>query len=130
MRIFVYCGLHNSLRQPEGKLLNSRLKKVMQDNSKEEQWIDDTLNSINGMQRIPTSPFMFEKVSQRLRSAGRSEKSSVTLYIKGVAAAALLLLLVNVASIIHSSRKTQTAPQQSVYQSVNDDISYLSDESY
>ncbi len=102
----------------------------MENNSKQEQWIDEVMDSVNGMLRIPASPFMFEKVTRQLQSTGKGEKSTAALFIKAVAAAAILLLLVNVASIIHVSRKAQVVPQQSVYQSVSDDISYLSDDSY
>ena len=102
----------------------------MEDNKNNEQWVNEAMDSLKGMHRIPASTGVYDGVMRRLSEKSADGGLSATIVFKRAAVAAILLLVINVASIIHSSRKTQTAPQQSVYQSVNDDISYLSDESY
>ena len=102
----------------------------MEDNMKNEQWINEAMESLKGMQRIPATPHMYEGVMRRLADKRQQSSLSSSVILKRAAIAAILLLVINVASIIHFSHKTVAVQQQNVYQAVNEEIGYLSEDSF
>lgn len=101
---------------------------VNQDQNKQ---IDEVMNSLQGMQRIPADPMMYEKVMNRLNSQTSKRSNNIRILRPRIAAAAILLLVINVASIFHFTKKQQSqAEQTAIYQAVNDDIRSLADANY
>jgi len=92
-----------------------------------EQWIDNTLRSLEGAQRIKADPELYDKVMARVRQNNAPQRR---LPLLGMAAAAALLLLFNVASILHFSGISQSTARQNVAQVINEDMSTLSEGSF
>jgi hypothetical protein len=61
--------------------------------------IDKTLNSLDGLQRVPASPFLYQKIRLRLSIQLEAQRVNPKLAWR-LAAACLLLLMVNVVSLI------------------------------
>ena len=101
----------------------------MGNNANKDKWVDEVLESLNGMQRIPASPNMYENVMNRIATSKQVGSNSSVL-IKRVAAAAILLFVINLASILHVSHKKSTPQQTNIYQVVNEQVGYLSEDSY
>ena len=99
----------------------------MASNTDKENWIDGIMGSLNGLQRPPADPAMHQKVMNRLKKQGPSGYSKI---ITRVAVAAVLLLVVNIASLLHFSKTSAPATQQSITQVVNEDLSALSESSF
>ena len=96
-----------------------------------ERWINEVLGSTAGMQRIAGDSAMYEKVMNRMAAETNIQGNEVRwLGVKTVAAAAILLFIVNMASIYHYSHKVSNVQQNGIYQSVNEDISSLSEDNY
>ena len=102
----------------------------MQKDFDKEKSIEDALNSLQGMQRMPADPAMYDKVMRRMANATDSTRKK-QLILPRVAAAAVVLLLVNIASIIHFAKK-ESAPvqQQGISQVISEDISALSENNF
>ena len=85
----------------------------MEQNNKKEQWIAEVLNSTEGMNKAQPGVDLFEKVMRNLDKpqSGRT----VRLPVKQWAAAAVLLIALNVGSVIYftqrnaGSERTDTA---------------------
>lgn len=94
------------------------------DRSAKDKWIDEVMNSLEGMQRVPASAGMYDGVMARIRS-GRGSKT-YSLLPRIAAAAAILLLAVNVASVFHATHKNKQAmSEKGVYNMVDEQISEL-----
>jgi hypothetical protein len=94
------------------------------DRSGKDKWIDEVMGSLDGMQRVPAPSGMYDGVMARIR-AGRGSKT-YSLLPRIAAAAAVLLLAVNVASVFHATSRGRTAAQdKGVYNMVNEQISEL-----
>src|SRR5262249_34122743 len=104
---------------------------VMDKHTNSEQWVNEVMDSLNGIRKMPPSPGMYEKVMLGINSQAHKGKQIIALPAR-IAAAAILLLVINVASLIHFSRKEHThmQAQQNVYQAMNEDISSLSEDNY
>ena len=96
-----------------------------------EQWVNEVMDSIQGMQRIAADPLMYDKVMNRINNpAGRR---NVRVLFTRVAAAAALLLLVNIASVLHAThaaKATQGIQQKGVYDEVSESMDILSEDSF
>ncbi len=94
------------------------------DRSEKDKWIDEVMGSLDGMQRVPASAGMYDGVMARIRT-GKVTKT-YSLLPRIAAAAAILLLAVNVASVFHATRKGgQQAAGKGVYNMVDEQISEL-----
>ncbi len=102
----------------------------MEHHTNNEKWVNEVMDSLTGIQRAPASPHMYDNVMRRVGQGKPGSGSSSSLVFKRVAAAAILLFVINLASIIHLSHKTKAVQHQGVYQAVSDEISYLSEDSY
>jgi|GEM_PF-1743669 len=94
--------------------------------------LERAMNSLQGLKRPPADPAMYDKVIQRLATETTSKSSKVRwLTPRIAAAAAVLLLVVNVASVVHVARKHRaTATSVTVTQAISDDINSLSDANF
>ena len=93
------------------------------------QWVEEVMDSLNGIQRIPASPGMYDRVTSRLASEAQGSRVGSVVLIRRIAVAAILLITINLFSIIHQTRKVQpTHQRQDVYQVVSEDIGYLTDD--
>lgn len=90
--------------------------------SEKEIWVDDVMNSLDGMQRVAAPAGMYDGVMARL--ANRGDDSRRRRLLPRVAVAAAVLLAVNIASVYHASRKA-AMQQQNISQSINQQISDL-----
>ena len=95
-----------------------------------DKWISEVMDSLSGMQRIPASDGMYENVMRRMGAAKQSSTRSQVIF-RRIAAAAIILFVINIASILHVSHKSNTVENpKSIYQVVNEEISYLSEDNY
>ncbi len=79
----------------------------MQDNKGKEQWISDIMNSTAGMHKASPEAGFYERVKEGL---GRSLNTTVmNIPVKQWAAAAAVLLALNIGSIIYSASRDRSA---------------------
>jgi hypothetical protein len=128
--IIIIFNVHFQNKPKESNYLNV-YNVVMGQFTEKDLWVNDVMGSLDGMQRIPASPQMYDRVMQRVSvAAGKGANSNGVLF-KRVATAAILLFVINLASIIHFTHKVGDDPvQQGIYQAVNEEINYLSEDSY
>jgi hypothetical protein len=69
-----------------------------------ERRIDETLDSLNGMERATASPWMYNKVLSKMKA---EKEVPVIAYRWRMAAAAIVILLVNVATVVHMMTASQ-----------------------
>lgn len=94
------------------------------DRSEKDKWIEEVMGSLEGMQRVPARADMYDSVMNRIRT-GKGGKT-YSLLPRIAAAAAVLLLAVNVASVFHATHKRNTAtPDKGVYNMVDEQIAEL-----
>lgn len=86
-------------------------------------WVDEVMDSLAGMQRVAAPAGMYEGVMSRIAR----NKNNIRILLPRVAAAAILLLAVNIASVYHAANKAGTAEKQGVYQVIDEQISNLSE---
>lgn len=89
------------------------------------KWVDEVMHSLDGMQRANPKTDIYAGMMQRMRAG----KGNIRALLPKVAAAAVLLLVVNIASAYHATQKTKEAARQGVYQTIDEQISIL-DNSY
>jgi len=75
----------------------------MEQNNKKEQWIAEVLNSTEGMDKAQPGVDLFEKVMRNLDKPQGSR--TVRLPVKQWAAAAVLLIALNVGSVIYFTQR-------------------------
>ena len=95
-------------------------------------WVDEVMESLNGLQRVKGNPDMCDNVLRRINDNKRNN-DKVRVLMPRIAAAAVLLLVINIASMIHATHIANSASktqQQGVYQAVNESISSLSEDSF
>ncbi|PQJ12282.1 hypothetical protein CJD36_000550 [Flavipsychrobacter stenotrophus] len=88
-------------------------------------WVNEVMDSLAGMQRVPPPHGMYEGVMSRVRTS----RNNLRVLLPRVAAAAVLLLAVNIFSVYHATKAKQTT-QTGVYQLVDEQISNLSEGSF
>ena len=96
------------------------------DNDKQ---LEAALNSLEGMQRMPADPLMYDKVMSRL-AEGTMKNNKVRILLPRIAAAAAVLILINVASIFHFAHKPAAAEHNDISQVITEDMSALSDNNF
>ena len=94
------------------------------DRSGKDKWIDEVMSSLDGLQRVPAPAGLYDGVMSRVRSGNGNKIHSLLPRI--AAAAAILLLAVNVASVFHATHKSKPVSSgKGVYNMVDDQISEL-----
>ena|SRR5579872_1450764 len=78
----------------------------MENNTNKEKWIDEVLNSAQGIKRAQPGADLYEKITDKL---SRSQSVAVSFPVKQWAAAAILLLALNVGSVIYFDRQENSA---------------------
>lgn len=86
-------------------------------------WADEVMDSLAGMQRVASPANMYEKVMGRVKN-GRGNARRL---MPAIAAAAVVLLVVNIASVFHAANTRKAAQQQGVSQVIDDQINSLAD---
>ena len=89
-------------------------------------WVDEVMDSLAGMQRIPAPVGMYERVMNRVKG----NKNNIRALLPRVAAAAILLLAINLASVYRAANTAKESHQKGVYEVVDEQISNLSEESF
>src|SRR5438067_2440321 len=78
-----------------------------------EQWINDTLDSINNIARAKASPYLAEQILQRLLSAGHAKFISIRpVIVWRVAASIILLIGLNVFTALHFNKASNISESQ------------------
>ena len=70
----------------------------MENNTNKKKWIDEVLNSTAGMKRAQPGAHLYEQITAKL---GRPQPVTVSFPVKRWAAAAILLLALNVGSVVY-----------------------------
>jgi len=100
--------------------------KVMENNTNKEKWIDDVLGSVQGISMAQPRTGLYEQVVMKLSNPQKTRK--IPLPIKQLAAAAMLLLALNVGSVIYfmtQNKKTAvTASEHSMAMEIQSVITY------
>lgn len=83
----------------------------MEQDTNKEVWIDDALESIKGMKRATPSGDLYARVMRN--ATATPAKGTTNLPIKTWAAAAIVLLAVNISSALYATtKKRHTAPTE------------------
>lgn len=97
-----------------------------------EQEVERTLNLLETLERTPAPPFFYTRLKARMNS--QQSQSMIPMFVGKLrvsfaAAAAALLLVVNIYTIMHSTQESQTASKQTTLSSIAD-VYALIDDSY
>jgi hypothetical protein len=67
-------------------------------NNKKEAWIEDVLSSVDGLQRVPSNPFLYTRIHARIREANSTWERTARFITKPAFAFAIILviLIINV----------------------------------
>lgn len=85
----------------------------MADNKQQEEWIDNVLNSTNGMQRASPGPFLYENIINKLNTTPPFKTFSFP--VMKLAAAVILLLALNAGSVVYyNSRSRKTVVNEQI----------------
>lgn len=95
----------------------------MENNKHSGQWIDEVMNSLNGVQRIPANPLLYDKVMAAINT--RKQGNNIKILLPRIAAVAVLLLVINAFSIVHYTKKVNQPTGQNLYQVVNEEFTSL-----
>ena len=104
----------------------SIVNSIFMDQPDKSIWVDEVMDSLAGMQRVPAPHGMYEGVMSRVRTS----RNNLRVLLPRVAAAAVLLLAVNIFSVYHATNKAKQTTQTGVYQLVDEQISNLSEGSF
>ena len=102
----------------------------MKSDTNKDIWVEDVMDSLSGLQRIPAVPDMYGRVLSRIN--GTTNNKSYSLFPR-IAAAAVLLLAINIASVIHATHYNKSdkgSGKDAAYQVVSESISNLSEDSF
>ncbi|MCX6245294.1 MAG: hypothetical protein NTU98_11385 [Bacteroidetes bacterium] len=77
-----------------------------------EQWISETLESLDGMRRAGSDPETYEKVMQRIRMSGTRRVYLQASFVWKIAAGLILLIGLNVFSLVYYSRLSKASETQ------------------
>ncbi len=88
-----------------------------------EQWIEDVMSSLSDVSRLPAIPGMYDRVMARVADF-QGEHKRIRLMVTRVAAAAILLLLVNLGSVAYYMHQQQ-AERPGVAESINAQLESL-----
>lgn len=103
---------------------------IMKHKANTELWVNEVMDSLCGMQRIPADPQLYDHIMSRLSKSNSSDSSISSVFIKRISAAAILLLIINIATVFHLSHKAKFTQQTSIYQEVQEEMNYLSADNY
>lgn len=95
-------------------------------NAEKNIWVDEVMNSLNGMQRAAVPANMYDGVMQRIRQGHNG--GDIRRLLPRIAAAAILLLAVNIASVYHATHKATTVSagdRQNVSQVIDEQLTDL-----
>jgi len=99
---------------------------VMENNTNKEKWIDEVLGSVQGISRAQLCTDLYEQIGMKLNNRQTARK--IPLPVKQLAAAAMLLLALNVGSVIYfmtQNKKTAvTASEHSMAMEIQSVITY------
>lgn len=90
---------------------------------KQENWINEILESTKGMHKAEPSPFLFEQVTSKIKSGktGMVYSSNGNNTVRwGLAVLVSVIISVNVISIVKSNLKTNSTNESSAIQSTNE----------
>jgi negative regulator of sigma E activity len=79
----------------------------MENNNSKDQWIDEALNSTNGMRKAQPGNGLYDKV------IGNLSRPAVRKQVTRWAAAAILLLALNIGSVLYNKNRNSSTPQSS-----------------
>lgn len=67
-------------------------------NSNREAWIEEVLSSVDGLQRVPSNPFLYTRIQARIREANSTWEKTARFITKPAFAFAtiLVILIINV----------------------------------
>ena len=88
-------------------------------------WIDEVMASTKGMTPLPPDAMLYKKVMDRINSQTGSNDRKILLTRS--ATAAVLLLVINVLSIVHYTKKVNSNSKQNVYEELNTEYRALSE---
>jgi hypothetical protein len=94
-----------------------------------DEQIDKTLSSLDGLQREPANPFLYQKIQRRLSTVRPNSQISPALAWR-LAAACLLLLGLNVLSLVRFHRVETASSENPVQQLYSEYISNTSVQGY
>ncbi len=78
----------------------------MEHNTNKERWIDEVMNSTQGMSRAQPGAGLYEQITAKLT---RPQTATTSFPVKRWAAAAILLLTLNVGSVIYFNNREKKA---------------------
>lgn len=102
----------------------------MTNNAEKEKWIEETFSSLEGVQQVHVSASLHEKIVDRSLYDNAVKVRVVKLFPRIAAAAALLLVVVNVLSVLHFTKNTTVKEKHEVYEDVQHQLKTLTDDSY
>ena len=91
--------------------------------------LEAAMNSLKGMQRMPADPLMYDKVMNRLAES-TIKRNKMRALLPRVAAAAVILLVINVATILHFTKKAAPAEPTDISQVITEDMRSLSENNF
>ena len=81
----------------------------MKQEQHKEQWINEVMASVEGMERPDANPFLYEKIKYRMEQGSNVRHSFNRTSVVGWAAAVVMLLAINGVSIVNKiSREKHT----------------------
>jgi hypothetical protein len=98
----------------------------MAGNEQENEWVESVLNSARGKHSLPADPLFYDKVKARLNNNKPDAMYNIAKYGRGVAAAAVILLAVNVLTMARASKQQKNNSEHSMLQTVKQDFDELS----
>ena len=100
----------------------------MQEDSSNNKHIDEAMNSLTGMRCMPADELMYDKVMNKLAIA-MTTTEKVRILLPRLAAAAVLLIIINIASIVHFTRNS-VHQNKSLSQVITEDMSASSESNF
>jgi hypothetical protein len=99
---------------------------VPNNNSERGKWMEKVLSSASRKQPLAYDPQFYDKVQTRLRISQPTVSIHIGRYAKQAAAAAVLLFLLNIASILRATKSTSTQQNTQVLTLLQSDFENLS----
>jgi hypothetical protein len=87
-------------------------EKHQTDMKSNEQWINETLESLEGIMPSPGDPLLYEKVRSRISNTPQETIFFSQGLIWKIAAGIALLISINIFSIIHNNRSREVSQSQ------------------
>jgi hypothetical protein len=77
-------------------------------------WVNEVMNSLEGIQPLPGDPLLYNKVNQKLAGYNYPKQIKQS-WLPGIAAAAAILILINTLSIIHFKKQSGSFSNTDTY---------------